>query len=166
MYRLSHVNSLTEIAMIDYLPLGVFLAVTAAAAMSGGFFGPGPWYLTLKKPWWTPPGWAFPLVWTVLYVMIAVAGAKVWQMQGMGLLIVIWAVQLILNAAWSYIMFGRKQIGWALVDAGGMWIAIAAFSILAWPVNQTASLLFMPYLLWVTIAFALNLRILQMNPSA
>ena len=151
--------------MNDTLALGVFLVVTATAATTGGLFVPGPWYLSLKKPPWTPPGWAFPVVWTILYVMIAMAGWKAWQAQGLGLLTAIWALQLVLNAMWSWIMFGRKDIGTALVDAGGMWVTIAAFTVLAWPVSPTASALFMPYLLWVTIAFVLNLRILQMNPG-
>jgi len=152
--------------MTDYLTLGIFLLLTAGAAMTGGMFGPGPWYLALEKPSWTPPGWAFPVVWTILYVMIAIAGFKAWQAQGLGPLFALWAAQMVLNGLWSWIMFGEKQIGWALADAGGMWIAIAAFIVLAWPVSQTAALLFMPYLLWVTIAFVLNLRILQMNPGA
>jgi translocator protein len=67
---------------------------------------------------------------------------------------------------WSWIMFGQKEIGWALLDAGGMWLAIAAFIVLAWPVSQPAALLFIPYLIWVTAAFVLNLQIVQMNPQS
>jgi len=96
--------------MTDYLPLGIFVLLTAGAAMTGGLFKPGPWYLGLNKPWWTPPGWVFPLVWTILYVMIAIAGWIVWQAQGVGALVVLWAIQMVLNAAWSWIMFGRKLI--------------------------------------------------------
>ncbi len=152
--------------MSDTIVLGMFFTLTAAAAITGGFFSPGPWYQQLRKPSWTPPGWAFPVVWTLLYVMIAIAGFKVWQVQGIGPAVAVWSLQLVLNAMWSWIMFGRKQIGWALVDAGGMWISIAVFLVLAWPVSQTAALLFMPYLVWVTIAFRLNQRILQLNPAA
>lgn len=149
--------------MQNYISLLVFMALVALAAVTGAKFSPGPWYDTLVKPWWTPPGWVFPVVWTTLYIMIAIAGWKVWQAQGFGPLLVLWLMQLALNAAWSWIMFGEKQIGWALVDAGGMWITIAAFIVLAWPVSQTASILFMPYLLWVTIAFTLNLWIWRAN---
>jgi len=152
--------------MDNYIALTMFFVLTALAAATGGLFGPGSWYRSLKKPSWTPPGWAFPVVWTILYVMIAFAGWKAWQTQGLGVLVALWIVQLVLNAMWSWIMFGRKKIGLALADAGGMWIAIAVFIVFAWPVSQTAALLFMPYLLWVTIALVLNLRILQMNPDA
>ncbi len=149
--------------MQNYASLVVFVVLVSLAAITGAKFSPGPWYLALNKPWWTPPGWVFPVVWTILYVMIAIAGWKVWQAQGFGQLLVLWLAQLVLNAAWSWIMFGQKEIGWALVDAGGMWLLIAAFVVMAWPVSQAASILFMPYLLWVTIAFTLNLWIWRAN---
>ena len=151
--------------MSDYISLGVFFVLTASAAITGGFFAPGPWYFDLNKPSWTPPGWAFPVVWTILYVMIAIAGWRAYQAQGLGLLIAVWGLQLVLNAGWSWIMFGKKRIGWALVDAGGMWVSIAAFIALAWNASPISAQLFLPYLLWVTIAFVLNLRILQLNPG-
>jgi tryptophan-rich sensory protein len=152
--------------MTEYLVLIAFLFVTGAAATTGGLFAPGPWYDTLAKPSWTPPPWAFPVVWTILYVMIAIAGWLAWKAEGLGVLVAVWGVQIVLNAAWSWIMFGEKQIALALVDAGGMWLAIVAFIVLAWPVSQTAALLFLPYLAWVSIAFLLNLEILRMNPTA
>jgi translocator protein len=153
------------LCMTAYIPFAIFFVLTAAAAMTGGIFTPGPWYLELRKPWWTPPGWAFPLVWTTLYIMIAIAGWLAWKAQGIGLLVGLWMVQLVLNAAWSWIMFGERQIGWALIDAMGMWLSIAAFIVLAWPVSQTAALLFMPYLVWVSVATLLNFEVLRMNPA-
>lgn len=149
--------------MSDLIPLGAFVAATAAAAITGSRFPPGEWYKTLAKPSWTPPPWAFPVVWTTLYIMMAIAGWKAWQAQGLGPLVILWIIQLILNAAWSWLMFGRKQIGTALADVSALWLTIAAFTILAWSVSQPASLLFVPYLAWVTIAWALNLRIYQLN---
>ena len=152
--------------MSDYVPLAIFFLLTAAAAITGGRFMPGPWYQTLRKPSWTPPNWAFPVVWTILYIMIAIAGWKAYQAQGLGILVAVWIAQLVFNAAWSYIMFGRKQIRLALVDAGGMWLSIALFIALAWTVSPLAALLFAPYLLWASIAFLLNQRILALNPQA
>ncbi|MEL6297272.1 MAG: TspO/MBR family protein [Pseudomonadota bacterium] len=148
-----------------YLDIAVITVVVFVAAASGGIFAPGQWYETLNKPSWTPPDWAFPLVWTVLYIMIAAAGVIIWREQGFGPAMIAWTAQLVLNGAWSWLMFGLKQIGLALADAGGMVIAIVAFMALAWPVSQTAALLFVPYLAWTLTAFFLNLRILQLNPS-
>ncbi len=152
--------------MASYLDIIVFAVLVFAAAATGGIFPPGDWYRSLTKPSWTPPDWMFPVVWTVLYIMIAWAGVLVWRADGFGPAIIAWGLQLVLNAAWSWLMFGRRQIGVALVDAGGMLAAIVAFMVLAWPIDSTASLLFVPYLAWVATAFFLNLRILQLNPGA
>ena len=143
--------------------LFVFFAVTAAAAAFGAVFQPGTWYQGLEKPPWTPPNWLFGPVWAVLYIMIAVSGWLVWREQGFSLVVALWVVQLVLNGAWSWIMFGQHQIGWALADIVFLWIAIIVFAVLAWPVSATASLLFFPYLAWVSYAGALNFAIWRLN---
>ena len=147
------------------MPYGliIFLVLVGVAASTGTLVQPGPWYDALAKPAWTPPGWLFGPVWLVLYVMIAVAGWLVWREAGLGLLIGIWGLQLVLNMAWSWIMFGQHQIGLAFADIVAMWLAIAAFIVLAWPVQQTAALLFVPYLAWVSFAAALNFAIWRLN---
>ena len=109
------------------LSLIVFLALTAAAAATGIQFRPGEWYESLVKPGWTPPNWLFPPVWTALYIMIAVAGWRVWLAQGLGRATVIWAVALALNAVWSYIMFGQHQIALAAIDIVALGLVIVAF---------------------------------------
>ena len=144
----------------------VYALLVAVAAASGGIFKPGEWYEALEKPRWTPPNWAFPVVWTILYLMIGAAGWIAWRLTGFGLLTVLWLAQLVFNAAWSYLFFGIRRMGWALIDAGAMWLSIAAFIVLAWPVSPVASLLFVPYLAWVTIAFALNKRVRDLNREA
>jgi translocator protein len=150
--------------MSDYGALLMFMVITVVAAGTGSKYMPGPWYLELRKPTWTPPSWAFPVVWSILYVLIAVAGWRVWVAAGLCAAIVVWVVQLVFNAAWSWIMFGRKNIRLALFDAIAMWITIATFMVLAWPIDQAAVWMFAPYLLWVSIATVLNATILQMNP--
>jgi len=152
--------------MADYIDIIVFAVLVFAAAATGGIFAPGDWYRALNKPSWTPPDWMFPVVWTVLYIMIAWAGVIVWRADGFGPAIIAWGAQLVFNGAWSWLMFGRKQIGLALADAGAMLVSIVAFMILAWPIDASASLLFVPYLAWVVTAFLLNLRVLQLNPGA
>jgi translocator protein len=152
--------------MWTYLTLLPFLAAVFAVSLTGALFRPGPWYRDLRKPTWTPPGWLFGPVWSVLYVMIAVAGWLVWQEVGFGPILAIWIIQLLFNASWSLVMFGMKKVGWALVTLCLLWVGVAAFIIAAWPVSPTASLLFVPYLMWGTFAGALNLTIWRMNLNA
>lgn len=149
--------------MSNAVSLVVFLALVSLAAVTGSQFMPGPWYETLTKPWWTPPKWLFPIAWTILYIMIAVAGWRVWKAEGIGPALMVWTLGLVFNAAWSWIMFGEKQIGWALADLIAMWMTVAAFIVLALPVDRTAALLFVPYLVWVSYAGALNFVIWRWN---
>lgn len=146
-----------------YASLIVFLALVAAAAYTGMTYLPGPFYAVLQKPAWTPPDTVFPPVWTAIYIMIALAGWIAWRAQGFGPLLWLWLGQLVLNAAWSYLMFGEKQIVHALVDIGALWLVILAFIVVAWPVRRSAALLFIPYFLWVSFAAALNFEIWRLN---
>lgn len=150
-------------SMATYLPLGAFLVLVFIAATTGGLFQPGPWYASLAKPSWTPPNWLFPVAWTVLYTMIAVAGWKVWQAEGIRAALVVWGIGLAFNMAWSWIMFGRQEIGLALIDLILLWIAIVTFMLLAWPVSRTAVYLFVPYFFWVSFAGALNFAVWRLN---
>lgn len=147
----------------DIVMLGVFIAAVAAAAAFGAMFMPGAWYAELVKPAWTPPNAVFGPVWTVLYVMIAVAGWLAWQ-AGARAALAAWVVALALNAAWSWLFFGRQLIGVALADITLLWCAIALFIGLAWKPARWAAVLFIPYLLWVGYASALNLQIWRLNP--
>lgn len=149
--------------MTRYASLLVFVALVAVAAYSGTTHLPGPFYAALQKPAWTPPNEVFSPVWMVLYVMIALAGWIAWRAQGFGPLLWLWLLQLGLNAAWAYLMFGEKQVFSALVDIGVLWLVILAFIVVAWPVRRSAALLFVPYFLWVTFAAALNFEIWRLN---
>ncbi|MDX2263574.1 MAG: TspO/MBR family protein [Hyphomicrobiales bacterium] len=155
-----------DISLNDALSFGVFAALVVAAAFFGGQWGANEWYGTLAKPSFTPPNWLFPIAWSVLYLMIAIAGWLVWQKGGAeaNRALVIWVAQLIPNAIWSYVFFGRQEIGVALIVLGVMWALIVFFIAAAWSVDKRASFLFLPYLVWVSYAGLLNLRILQMNP--
>jgi tryptophan-rich sensory protein len=151
--------------MLDW-SLAIFVALCVATASTGAIFQPGDWYETLEKPSWTPPNWSFGVVWTVLYIMIAVAGWLVWRQAGASAAIVAWGAQLVLNAAWSWLFFGRRRMDLAMVDVVALWLSIAAFILFAWPVSPWAALLFVPYLVWVSIAAALNRTVWRMNPQA
>ena len=152
----------------NWISLLIFLGLLGATGALGGQWGADPWYRALSKPGWTPPNWLFPPVWLVLYLMIAVAGWLIWitPHDSRTLILAIWGAQLLFNAAWSYIFFGRHQIALGFVDIAALWATIAAFTVTAWPVNHTASLLFVPYLVWVSYAAALNAAIWLRNPAA
>ena len=150
--------------MTEYLPLLCFLGLVSLAAVTGAWFPTGPWYEALTKPWWTPPNWAFPVAWSILYLMIAVAGWKVWKADGIGLTLIVWGAGVAINAMWSWLMFGRHQIGLAFADLVLLWLSIVAFIWLAMGIDRTAAYLFMPYFVWVSYAGALNLDIWLANP--
>lgn len=151
------------------LTLLAFIAVTFAVAMSGAVFKPGAWYETLDRPDWRPPNWAFPIVWTILYAMMAVAGWLVWHaaggLSGAPVAFGLFALQLLFNGAWSWLFFGLKRPDLALIDTALMWVAILANAVAFHAIRPEAGWLLAPYLLWVTIAFALNLSILRRNPQ-
>lgn len=149
-----------------YWSLVVFFACAVAAASSGAIFKPGPWYESLRKPSWTPPNWAFPVVWSVLYLMIALAGWLVWRADPGSPAIWFWGAQLLVNATWSGVFFGLRRMDLAFYDIGFLWLLVAGFIVTASAVSISAALLFAPYLLWVTIAAALNWTVWRMNGAA
>lgn len=142
-----------------------FLLLVIAAGSSGTIFKPDRWYEDLRKPGWTPPNWAFPVVWTILYLLIAAAGWLVWKAGGWSLAIAFWGAQWLFNSAWSWLFFGRRRMDWALADISLLWLATAGFMVAAWPLSPAASLMFLPYLIWVTTAALLNRAVWRLNPE-
>lgn len=140
-----------------------FLVVLAAA--SGAIFKPGEWYKSLRRPAWTPPNKAFPIIWSLLYIAIGVSGWLVWEAQGAGLAMMLWLVQLILNAAWSWLFFGLRRMDMAFGNICALLAVILAYVAAALPLSMAAALLFVPYALWVVIAAALNRTVWRLNPD-
>jgi benzodiazapine receptor len=143
------------------------VAVVAAVGASWTHTGPGTWYATLDQPTWSPPSWLFAPVWTALYLAMAFA---VWLVAGEGLdrrpvrlAIGAYAVQLVLNFAWTGIFFALESPGWALVDINLLWIAILVTAILFWRIVALSGWLLVPYLLWVSYAASLNASIVALN---
>lgn len=149
--------------LMTWAMLGFFLALCAGVALSGVTFKPGEWHANLTKPGWNPPNWVFAPVWTVLYVMIAVAGWLVWKEEPLATAMAFWALQLVLNAVWSWLFFGLHRMDLGFFDIVLLWLAIVGFILTAWPVSQLAALLFVPYWLWVSFAAALNFSIWRLN---
>lgn len=148
-----------------YILFIVFLAACITAGATGGLFPPGKWYANLAKPRWTPPDWVFPVAWTTLYVCIAAAGARVAMLPGAGLAMAFWALQVALNGLWTPVFFGLRRIRLALIVVGLLWVVVACTMMLLFMQDTVAGLLFAPYLLWVTIASALNYSVMRLNPD-
>jgi benzodiazapine receptor len=148
-----------------WLALAAFLlAVTVAAGIGGlGVAGTADEYQSLKQPAWAPPSWLFGPVWTVLYVLIAIAGWLVWQRTGWSTALTVYAVQLVLNAIWTPIFFGFGLYGPALIDIVVLWFGIGATIWLFRPVSRLAAGLLLPYWAWVSFATALNAAIWAAN---
>ena len=111
----------------------------------------------------------FPPAWAVLYLTIGVSGWLVWRRVGFAAAVLpfaIYLVQLVLNAAWSPIFFGRRRPDLAFVEIVILWCSIVATIATFQPLNSVAAWLLLPYLAWVTFAAALNFTIWRINRGA
>lgn len=139
------------------LPVGLGFLGTLA-----GVGGDSDWYKQLKKPPWTPPNWAFPIMWTILYIMMGVAAWQVWVQGGFekqGIPLLVYLFQLFLNFLWTPLFFGMHNPGAAFADITLLWFAIAATIYLFWHVKPVAAYLLVPYIIWVTLASTINLYV-------
>jgi translocator protein len=149
---------------MDILSIVIFLGVTVGGGLAVGYLTrPGAWYAGLTKPSFNPPNWVFGPVWTILYVLIAVAGWRVFASVGGGPALAVWIAALALNFLWSPVFFGLRRPAAALVVVLALLAVIAVFVVLAWPVDRVAALLFLPYAAWVAFATALNAAIVRLN---
>lgn len=152
--------------MRSALALVAFLVLCFGAAWIGSQFEPGAWYQELQKPSWNPPAWVFAPVWSLLYLMMAVAGWLVWQERGrkaVRLALALFVLQLALNAAWSWLFFGLNRPDLAFVEIVVLWLAILATAARFWRVRRAAGALLLPYLAWVGFAGVLNWVLWRMN---
>lgn len=124
---------------------------------------PGEWYAGLAKPGFVPPNWAFPVAWTILYIMIAIAGWRTFRRDPSGKAMLAWAAQLALNFAWSPVMFTMHQIGAALVILVCLFVTIVTYISLEMSRDKLAAALFVPYAAWVAFAGVLNAAIWRLN---
>jgi translocator protein len=147
--------------------LGGLILLCLAVGWAGSLFTASEiptWYAALDKPVWTPPNWLFAPVWTTLYVLMGVAGWRVAhpmaEAHGVWPL---WWVQLALNGIWTPLFFGVHLVGVALVVIVALIVAVGAFIYLTWSRGRLASVLFIPYLIWICYASSLNAAILSLN---
>ena len=125
------------------------------------------WYVTLNKPSFNPPNWVFAPVWTLLYIMMGVAAGMIWTSnsdeQTTKKALGFFAIQLGLNALWSYLFFGLHNPLLALIEIILLWLMIFETYNMFKKINKTAGLLLLPYLAWVSFATILNASIWWLN---
>ncbi len=150
---------------LDWGVFAVFLAACGAAATTGSMFQPGRWYNSLKKPSWNPPNWVFPVVWSILYLLIAASAARVAGAPGSAYAMAFWGLQIALNTLWTPVFFGLRRIKAGMIIIVFLWIAVLGSFVFAFRVDTLAGLLLIPYLLWVSTAASLNWAVWRLNPD-
>jgi benzodiazapine receptor len=141
----------------------LFLVVVLGVGFTIGWvIRPGEWYMALSKPFFTPPGWLFAPVWTIVYILIAIAGWRVVLSEGassrtFGL----WCVQMMLNWLWTPVFFGIHQIGFGLAVILALLASVIAFILTAQ--DRVAKWCFVPYAVWLCYASSLNGAIFFLN---
>jgi tryptophan-rich sensory protein len=151
-----------------------FGAVVAAAGWYGARNSPRDlrtklWYNRLDKPAWNPPQFVFPIVWTALYSLIAVAGWRTWMQESSprrSRALRLWAAQLATNAEWTRLFFGRHNPKQSLFDVLSLELQIVGYIRTVREVDPAAAACFLPYAAWVAFATLLNAEILRRNPEA
>jgi len=152
------------------LYLVIFVIVVQVAGLIGSIFtgqSVDSWYQTLIKPEFNPPSWVFGPVWTILYLMMAVAAFFVWQKglnkKAVKCALLVFVIQLALNVLWSFLFFGLQNPFFAFIELIILWIAILLTIIKFYKVSKPAAWLLIPYILWVSFAAILNFAIWQLN---
>jgi translocator protein len=143
-----------------------WIAVSFAAAAIGSRVTDPGWYETLQTPTWAPPSWLFGPVWTALYLLMGVAAWLVWRRSrfaGARVALTLFLVQLVFNAAWSWLFFGLRRPDLAFAEIILLWGLILATILTFAQHRRLAAALLAPYLLWVTFAAVLNFSIWQLN---
>ncbi len=156
-------------ALDAWMPMIVSVCIAIVVGGLGGWLTRiGPWYRSLAKPSWQPPDWLFGPAWTVIFGFMVASSLYAWDAaNGIGeasRVIVLFGVNIVLNIAWSAIFFRLERPDWAFLEVILLWLSILALVLGLWSISETASLLLMPYLAWVTFAAYLNLTIVRLNP--
>ena len=154
---------------MKYLTLLLFYLCTVVASSASFVFPLGSgseWYMGLIHPWFSPPNWLFGPVWTTLYILIAVSAWRLmyaFRSEWKGLAISLWSLQMGLNTIWTPIFSGAQNLEVAFYYIIALWVSIIGYIIVSWRVDRWASIMFMPYLGWVSFASLLNYNYWQLN---
>lgn len=158
----------TRSASSYYLGLCLWLLAVVGTAVLGALasLDAPTFYAQLNKPDWAPPAGVFGPVWTVLYCMMGVAVWLVWRNpQANRMALILFGVQLVVNALWSWLFFAWHQGALAFAEVLLLWLLILATIRAFWACSRPAALLLVPYWLWVSFASALTFAVWQANPA-
>jgi benzodiazapine receptor len=154
----------------DIFKLVISIIACLAAGAIGSIFTQSAiptWYATLEKPAFNPPNWLFAPAWTLLYIMMGIAAFLVWRKgldnRQVRIALIVFLVQLVLNALWSVAFFGLESPLYGVVVIAALWVAILFTVLRFYRISLAASVLMWPYLLWVTFAAVLNVSIWLLN---
>lgn len=139
------------------------LLVLGGGLLIGILTAPGDWYAGLNKPPFDPPDWIFGPVWTVLYVLIAIAGWRTWETGRTSFMMTLWWVQLFFNFLWSPVFFVLQRPEIALMVILALLTTILLFISRSWVTDRVSALAFIPYVAWVSFASILNFSIVILN---
>jgi len=143
--------------------IAVSFAAGAVGAALGGDMSADQWYQSLRKPWFSPPGWVFGPVWSLLYLSMGVAAWLTWRHGRATVAMSLFAIQLALNAAWTGVFFGLHLPGLAFAELMLLWVAVVATVVAFAARSRWAGRLMLPYLTWISFAAVLNFAIWQLN---
>jgi benzodiazapine receptor len=144
------------------------LAACAVAGLGALITELGPWYYELAVPSWKPPDWLFGPAWTFIFGCAAVSGYLSWSKAprysaNHARVLALFAVNGMLNIAWSVLFFRLHRLDWALLEVALLWLSIVGLMVFTARSSKLASWLLLPDLLWVTFAGALNLELVRLN---
>ena len=143
------------------------LAATAVAVAGAWITELGPWYYGLRLPAWKPPDWLFGPAWTLIFTLTAIAGVRAWRdardSRTRRRLMALFALNAILNIAWSVLFFRLERPDWSLKEVVLLWGSIVLLMVLLGSQRRGTAALLLPYLVWVTFAGVLNASVVQLN---
>ena len=127
----------------------------------------GPWYRNLRKPAWQPPDVLFGPVWTLIFALCALSFVIYWRRlparNDRLEVIAAFLINGFLNVLWSLLFFRFERPDWSLYEVAFLWVSIIVMMVLVKRRSAPAAILLLPYLIWVSFAAALNLKIAQLN---
>ncbi|MBJ6122949.1 TspO/MBR family protein [Sphingomonas sp. BT553] len=149
-------------------PIIVAAAVALFLGVFGGLMTPiGEWYRDLRKPALQPPDWLFGPAWTIILGLAAWSAVIAWNAApdrtARISVVTLFATNAVLHALWSPLFFRARRPDWALIEVVFLWASLVALVVGLWPISSFASLLIVPYLLWVSFAAWLNSAIVRLN---